>query len=267
MKKFHVMFWFVVLAAVGPTMVSAETDDARQRMQALITDMVRDNIPHEYEEHDNWGATKDLTVGVKVKLDGLRLQTRRRRKPVKHGTQKLYRVRLVDPDKQFQVAVDNIQELPNGRLGFDLVVDAKLAALGRLSEWRRGVQLISVSAEADARARLKMSCDVALRLDPTRLPPDVVIDPHVSSAKLELAEFRLRRISDLNGPVVKELGSAVRNVVEDKLEDQQHKLPEKINRQIEKNRSKLRLSLHDVLQSQWGEIAQRNITGGDNASE
>jgi len=233
-------------------------------LRGLITTIVRENLPDQYESRDNWGDTKEIWAGLHVRLDGLQIETKRRKKRVNHGTWKLYRVRFIEPEKYLQVDVQNIHELPNGRVEFDLLADARLDVFARLAQWELGVQLISLSVNAEARTQFRVRCDLGLKLDPSKLPPDVLLDPVVSQAELRLADFRVRRISQLGGPLARELGEEARDLLDKELAKQNQKLPGKINRQIDKNRDKLRLSVQDLLTSQWGGLAAKQLGLGDN---
>jgi hypothetical protein len=232
-------------------------------LPGLITTIVRENLPDQYESRDHWGDTKKIWAGLDVRLDGLRIDTKRRKKEVNHGTWKLYRVRFIEPEKYLHVDVQNIHELPNGRVEFDLLADAKLDVFARLAQWELGVQLISLSVNAEARTQFRVRCDLGLKLDPGKLPPDVLLDPAVSQAEVRLADFRVRRISQLGGSLARELGEEARGLLDKELAKQNQKLPSKINRQIDKNRDKLRLSIQDLLKSQWGGLAAKQLGLGD----
>ncbi len=232
-------------------------------LQGLITAIVRENLPDQYESRDHWGDTKEIWAGLDVRLDGLRIDTKRRKKQVNHGTWKLYRVRFIEPEKYLHVDVQNIRELPNGRVEFDLLADARLDVFARLAQWELGVQLISLSVNAEARTQFRVRCDLGLKLDPSKLPPDVLLDPMVSQAEVRLADFRVRRISQIGGSVARELGEEARDLLDKELAKQNQKLPSKINRQIDKNRDKLRLSVQDLLTSQWGGLAAKQLGLGD----
>lgn len=245
---------------VGSVEASSAKATPSAGMDELVTQIVLDNLPAEFEDKKDWGHKIEVWSGVSVWREGLKIKTRGQKREVNHGTWQLYRVRLIDPQQQFHIHVENVRELPAGRVAFDVWVEAQLDAYGQVVEWQRGVQLISTSADADAKIRLLVSCDVGLRLDPSRLPPDVILDPIVRSADLQLVDFHLRRISDFHGPVVKELGRQLRKVLENKIADQRAKIVEKVNRQIDKNRKSLRLSLHDVLASKWGDLAAKHVT-------
>ena len=228
-------------------------------LSGLITAIIRENLPDQYESKDGWGETKEVWAGVDVRRDGWQIKTKRRKKQVNHGTWKLYRVRLVEPEKELHIDLQNIRELPNGRVEFDLTADARLEVFARLAQWELGVQLISLSVNAEARTQFRVRCNLGLKMDPTKLPPDVLLDPLVNQADLRLVDFRVKRISQIGGSVARELGDQARSLLDKELAKQNEKLPGKINRQIEKNRDQLRLSVQDLLTSRWGELAAKQL--------
>jgi hypothetical protein len=218
-------------------------------------------IPEQYENRKHWGMTAERWDGLIIRREGLRIETKRRMKEVNHGTWKMYRVRLLDPEDEFLLQVDNLRQTPDKQAACDITVIARLAVFGRISQWEKGIQLYSLSADAQARVRLQMACTFQLSLDPTRHPPDVVVEPAVTKAEVELIDFRLQRLSDLHGPLVKQLGRGMRKIVEDRLQDQQPSIPEKINRQIAKNQDHLKLSLQQLVQEQWSKWREENGAG------
>lgn len=234
----------------GPAELPAgDTVAADPGANRLLRTLVLKNLPAEYENSRQWGGTKRVWDGLHVSLDGLRVKTKRKWKDANHGTWKRYRAWLIDPEHEFEIRIERMAATPEGKTAFDAVIDARVGAWGRLSEYVRDVQLLSISAEADARVRMRASCEMSLRLDVTRFPPDVVLEPHVVSAELTLIDFRLVRVSDLDGPLVREFGEELHDVLQDELADRQTKLVEKINRQLKKHEDDLRLSLSDLAAS------------------
>ncbi len=240
----------LVLAAAPARANSPESPRANS-FDELILNMVRDAVPREYENRKQWGKTKNVVSGLNVRFDGLELKTKRRRKEVNHGDWKLYRVTLLDPERDLQIELRNARQTDDGKLRFDLVASARLETFGRYSAWRYDVQLISLSALAYARVQLIADCEVAMRIDPVHVPPDIVLVPHVRDARLELLEFELDRLSQLHGDLAEELGKGLRLVIDEVLEKQRDKLTEKMNRQIAKHQDRLRLSLHDYATSRF----------------
>lgn len=229
-----------------PAEKPVDAGESAQRFEQLITRIALENIPHTYKNDKDWGKTKEVWAGVRVWRDGLRIRTKRRKKHVNHGTWKRYQISLADPERRFHVHLANFREASNGRVEFDAWIDAALKVFGRVSQWEHGVQLISVGADADARVRLRVHCNVGIEFDPTKLPPDVFLDPVVTDANLQIVDFRLRRVSDLGSSIVSPLSHQVREVLEDQIAKRRPALVKKINRQIEKERDDLRLSLQDA---------------------
>ncbi len=217
------------------------------KFQLLITQLTKELIPHNYVDEKDWGQTKELVTGLYVKRDGLRLRTHRTRTAMNHGTWKRYRIDLVDPAREFRVQLENVRRQPDGRVACDVICDAKVRVFGRVSQWQRGVQLFSLSAEAEADVRVTLQCDLALQVDTKTSIPDVQLDPVVRNADLYFNDFRMREISQLDGPLVRNLSSSVREVAEQALAKRREKIVQKLNRQVAKNQDHLRLSITEML--------------------
>jgi hypothetical protein len=246
----------IVIFIAGRTAAAdVPADTSTDGLHELLTSLVLSHIPHNYENTKHWGQTDERWDGLHLQLDHLKLKTKRRVKEVNHGTWKMYRIDLIDPQNQFHVRVENTHEVPGG-VGFDVIFTARLHLFGRMSKWVKGVQLFSISADGEAQVALRVACELKMGMDISKLPPDVLLSPQVTDADLQLIEFRILRISDVGGSVAKELGDSLRGVVEHELEDKRGKLVEKINQQIDKNRDKLRLSLHDLVASKWSDLTK-----------
>jgi hypothetical protein len=94
----------------------------------------------------------------------------------------------------------------------------------------------------------------------------VILDPVVREAELRLVDFRLDRVSQVGGSLAHELGQQARDRLDREVAKQSAKLPDKINRQIGKNRERLRLSVQDLLTSQWGPLAAKQLGLSDPTS-
>lgn len=242
------------LRAASP--VSSALPDSSAQLHQLITGIAREHIPHSFEDWSKWGTTSERWDGVKMSVDGLRLKTQRRKKEFNHGDWQMYRVELINPDEDLQIRVESTRDAGDGRVAFDVLFTARLHCFGRYSKWVKGVQLVSLSADANAKVTLRVGCELGLRLDVTKFPPDVILAPHVSDADLRLDEFKVYRVSDVGGEAAQQLGRGIRKIVVDKIEQSEAKLPEKLNRQIEKKQDRLRLSLRDLMASQWRDLAK-----------
>src|SRR5690606_34952733 len=122
---------------------------------------------------------------------------------------------------------------------------------GRLSQWARDVQVVSISAEAEATCQLKLAGTVQFQMNVLKIPPDIKLKPHVDYAHVELTHYRVRRISQVGGDLAKVLGQGLRGVVDDKVSDMNGKLADKINGQFDKHSQRLSFSTHEWLQSKF----------------
>jgi hypothetical protein len=233
---------------------SAELPDAftpSPEFQQWITDLVRQQLPDNYEKRKNWGHQAKSFDGISIQLDDGRLKTHRKFEDKNDGQWQMYRVKLKDPDEQFDIKIANIRKLDGGKVGMEITAIAALEVFGRQSQWEHGIQIYSLSAEADARVRLWAKVEVATHMDFTRFPPDVSLNPEVTAAKFEIPDFRIRRIGEFSGPVVRSLSHATREALEEKIADDNAKLVAKLNKAIDKQEKKLRLSIADIASSKF----------------
>jgi hypothetical protein len=228
-------------------------DDA-QTLFEMVTAIILDNLPEEYEDARHWGMTKEVWHGVRFSGKPFELKMNSRKKRVNHGTWRRYRITLVDPERRFRARLANVRAAGSGRVALDAVITARLHCFARLAKWESGVQLISLSTDAEADVHLRLRCEVSVRFDFADLVPAVSIQPEVTDADLRLVTFRVRRISKLDGPLVHELGKNLRGVLERKIEQKRAKMVARINRQINKHPEKLRFSVADLGRRAWDEL-------------
>ncbi len=224
-----------------------------ESLQQYLTRLVLEEVPSEYENTKKWGGTKRVVGGLDWELDGLKVETRRQWKEVNHGSWSRYKLKLIDPENTFEIRLENLRDLGSGVVAFDFIGVAKLDCSGRVAQWQRGVQLVSLGGEADAKVRLVAHVEVSTKLDTSTFPPDILAEPKVTSAELILQEFELRRLGHADGVLVKQLGEVVEEGLQDYLVEQREKLVEKMNQQLEKKKGKLRLPLSKLTTSNWGE--------------
>src|SRR5436190_24072410 len=58
--------------------------------------LLRDQLPPQYENWKKWGKTKEVWAGVKVEREGFKIETRRKKKIVNHGSWSMYRIKRID---------------------------------------------------------------------------------------------------------------------------------------------------------------------------
>ncbi|HUP80945.1 MAG TPA: hypothetical protein VM260_20515 [Pirellula sp.] len=229
-----------------PLPVSA---DERQELSSWVQWLVLRNLPPNFEDNRKWGKEKEIFYGIQFRREGWKIETKRKTKSAKHGTWSRYYIEFVEPAQKLQVTIQRIEFPIKGPIRVVTQITAPLKLFGRMSEWCRDVQLVSISANADATIELNVSCDIQVIINPLKIPPDVEFRPTVNDATVLLRDFEVHRISQLHGPIAELLGKGIRELLDNRLEDYREKLVVKMNSEIAKQKGKLKLSLQDWMQT------------------
>lgn len=230
--------------------------NASDDFNRLVTQLVLDSIPHTFTEDKDWGGQKERFDGFKRTRYGLRVDFKTRKKLVNHGTWKKYDVSLRNPNEEFSVAVNNMRELTEGKIAFDIDFGAHLNVGGRQSKWVKGVQLYSLSATGHAKVRLRLGVDLEVTTDAKSFPPDLVFVPKIRSADISLDEFRIDRVGKAGGEFAQQASKQLRPLLEKKIADKERGLVKKLNAKISKKQDRLRLPIGDALDSKWSAAAK-----------
>ncbi|MFG0295822.1 MAG: hypothetical protein ACF8PG_07930 [Maioricimonas sp. JB045] len=232
------------IAAVGtePSVIDALPADAN--WTEIIEGLLLEAVPQDYEDLRHWGKKTEVFDGFRVR--GLRVS--KRTKKVNHGLWRRYRVRLLHPEKTFDLEVRDLQPAGRGRFAFRVVTTARARCHVKLTQWALGVKGLSTSAEADIRIRMWADCTLGIR---TERPagqwlPDLVFEPDVHRIRLKVLDVDVRRIGPIGGTVAEEIGDGSRAVVEDLLRQREGKLVRKARKAIDRKRDRLRVSITRV---------------------
>lgn len=241
----------VLEPASQPKTSGSESADAGRNVDELLTRLVLENMPHNFDEIKDWGGQSERWDGVKVRREGLKIKTHSRKKLVNHGTWKKYSAQLRNPEEEFTVQVKNMRETADQKLAFDIHFLAHLNIEGRQSKWVKGVQLYSISAKGHSKVRLVVSIELEVKMGVLKLPPDIVFVPVATNADLIVDEFRIDRISKAGGEFSQQVTKGVRSKLDEKIDEKKTKLLEKINKQLADKSDELRISIADAVKSKW----------------
>jgi len=104
-------------------------------------------------------------------------------------------------------------------------------------------------------------------MDVSKFPPDVIFDPHVEDAEIELADFRIDRVSKAGGEFAQQVTRIVKSKLDKKIAAKEDKLVAKLNAKIEKSRDRLTLSANDAMKSKWASAAQKLTSRKEDSTE
>ena len=225
------------------------SSDERQELSAWVRWLVLRNLPPSFEDNRKWGKEKEVFNGIHFRREGWKIETKRNLKTVNQGTWSRYYIEFVDPAEKLQVNIQNIEYPTKGPIRVQTQVIAPLKLFGRVSEWRRDIQLISISTNAEATVELNVACEIQVIVNPFKIPPDVEFRPVVTDATVALRDFEVHRISQMHGPLAELLGIGIREVLDNQLDNYREKLVVKMNSEINKQKGKLKISFQDWLQT------------------
>lgn len=228
---------------------------ATAELNNWLTKLVLAHIPHEYVQDKKWGGQVRHWSGVAVRRDSPqgKLETNRRYKMVNHGDWQKYSAKLSDPENKFSVQLVRVALTPENKAAYEFKFQSDLQMEARLAKWVKGIQAYSISAEGHARVALNLIFVLDMRLDWNQLPPDLVFSPQVASAKIQIEEFRLDRVSKVGGEIAQQLSRLARRELESQIHAKEEKLVQKLNKEIADNRDRLRLSIAEAVQLKWYE--------------
>ncbi|MCA9140077.1 MAG: hypothetical protein KDB00_25065 [Planctomycetales bacterium] len=228
-------------------------DQARATVQSLV-DMAIGVMPHEYNGKKNWGKTKRIWSGVRIKRDGLRVTTNRRWREVRHGLQSHYQISFPGDATARPPVVATVRSVKHspaieaGSAGWTIECDlaSPLDFTARIERWNLGARLYSVEVTGHMNIHMTMEGRLSSYPDYSVLPPAIVIDPTVTSATLHLDSLHVDRVSKIGGEVAETWGEIAEAIVKEVfLDDLNGKLHDKINKAIDKKRDRLRFSAGD----------------------
>lgn len=262
----HAMCAFLPLALSGQafaddsllnpqvTLVSAEFptlsgEEAKETIQWAVY-LIQANLPPSYSGKKNWDAKKRVYAGIDIKNDGLKLRTHRKYREVRHGKWLRYTIDLKNPtDPRFlKIEVLRAESNQPGRLSLKLQIDTHVDVESQQQRWNYGLQLYSVTVEAQAKLRMTIDADIGFGFDYSRIPPDILFDPVVKAADIQLVDLEVDKIGILGSDIAEEIGDLAERVLRDEyLPRQRDQLANKLNHQVNRRRDKLRISASDWL--------------------
>ncbi len=242
------------LPVTGSAAVDATSADAKVAVEWLV-DHGLQRLPRSFDGDKDWGDTKKVWSGVKMRMDGLELKTHRRFRDVEHGRWIKYQVNLPGDHMARPVEVRIHQVVPivelstaQQRWRIDSSVLVPMTFTAQIQRWSLGVKLFSVTVSGEMKVRMDSSATIGIYADYAKIPPDLIIDPHVERATLRLERFEVERVSHIGGDAAEAWGEIMQEVlVERFVKAQDDRLAQKLNKSIDKERDNLKISMSSWL--------------------
>jgi hypothetical protein len=179
----------------------------------LIHKIVVKQLPKEFEDHSAWGQMVPLTEPVRFpNLPRTRIRIGDK-EGYPNGVWRRYQARIEEPNRDLKINVREFSKLDPKHFRLVVESDVALTGDGEMQNWVKGVALGKALAQADARLALGMVFEVGVTLDTKKFPPDVNVEPKLTDLRIDLTDFKLRRIANpttnlvIEGEAAKSLGN------------------------------------------------------------
>jgi hypothetical protein len=258
-------------AADSPLISSAAAASAHgpsdESLSRLAQQTVLESIPRHFEEKKNWGNTTKIVNGLRLQNDGDGLKIRKHTKEVKDGLWKQYDADLIDPEHQLQVRVDKMHKTDSGHTAFQIFISARLRGEARLEQWKDGIKLFNVDAQAESKIETRLDCEMAVDWKAGGVLGQFQVEPKVTAAHIDLADFELKKLSKIEGWPAREIGENLKSTISRRLHAEEPKLVEKANKAIAKRQEKLRFSPDDIVAGGLSKLQSLFGSGEKTATE
>lgn len=231
-------------------------------MEKWLTRLVIEEAGLEWSDDRDWGGQERVQEGIRFRRDeGGKLETERVWKNVNHGSWERYSARVRPGAGNFRITLPRMETDPGGGSRITLQIRALLDLEARHSQWSRGLQLYSISAEGWADVEVTLDLRLSTLPDWSTIPPTVVLQPVVDAAHVTLHELQLDRVSKLGGEFSQQVGRLAQRVISARLAEKEQGLVDRLNRQIGKHRDQLRFSPADIQLPDWARTAASGREG------
>jgi hypothetical protein len=170
-------------------------EDPAADLEKLIHGAVASRLSKVIEDDSGWGRTIPLPEVVRrprarrtvIDVDG--------HPEVPDGPWRKVRVWVANPDRDLRVRVKNFRRLDATKYRLEVVTDAGLRTEADVVRWRNGILLADITARARVDLRVTVECEVAGRLDTSKLPPEVRLESNLRELKVDVKEVVPTRVT------------------------------------------------------------------------
>ena len=219
-------------------------------IEKMLSDVALTILPQTISNNQNWGATREITTGLKMDLDGFRLRTKRNRKKVNHGSWRKLSAKS-NSGKPYAV-ITQIKQVNSNKVSFVATFKSSLTASGEMQEWNRGVRYRTATAHGSAKVSLVAKCSLTWKAVAGTSPQIVQVYPGVESAQLKVNDYDGERLNRFFNPTVASLNSDLEAMVRNHVKKNTRGAAQKMNRHFKSRQGQLRMYFSDLQNSKWG---------------
>lgn len=216
--------------------------------------IAKEYLPETYDDDRKWGKTAKVFSGIDFDFEDGKLRTDKKEKEVKHGDWSRYSVELDESGGDIDVEIQKFAFDENAKYTIAIEFYAPIKVHSRYSKWARGVQLVSLSADANAKVKFQLELEIQLGCLLTKIPPDLTAKIYANRAEIQLVDFKVYKVSKLGGEFAEQVSEGAEKIIRTKLAEKEEKILQKINRSLTKHQDDFRLSIADEAAEFWSDF-------------
>ena len=227
----------------------------------LLRELADETIPRDYEVRQGWGRQTRVFTGLRIREQKGLPRISKRTKRVNHGVWRRFRVALHRPGQKLRFAVRDVRTTDRGGVTLKVVLTARVRCTAQSEFWSYGVRTGRATVQADATVRGVVRFVVTGReVEPADdgWLVDVEYAPEVDRVRLELDDFDVRRVGQLDGDLADGLGNSAEWLLAEVLGTQEKKLTRRIQRELRERDARVSLSVPRALWEGARSNAERN---------
>ncbi len=222
----------LALAVSAAGQESAEKPDYSE-LSKMIRSMALKNAPKEFNVAPAWGLS--TPIPPKLRLQNLPRTTIQvgDRVELAHGSWKKANIWMDDPEKDLALVVADLKPIDSSKYRLSLTSSAPLNVDYEFQQWLNGLMLVGVTGRAKAKVKIDLDCDVALSLNVGKFPPEVTVDPKVTSAKIDVEKFEVFNPAGAKRPeLAQNLNDEAKKFVQGIVRDAEPRIRDEANKAI-----------------------------------
>lgn len=221
----HALFGLLLLLSSRQVHAQAPPKPERpaHEMEQLLHKALVSQLPKVYEDRSAWGQT--IPIPDRLLLPRLRRNVipMEGRSAVPDGLWRKTRLSVDDPARDMRLSVREFKAREAKTYVMSLETDAVVRAESDVQQWLRGLLMVSLTIPAEVHLHVDTVVEVSTRLDTSRLPPTLSLEPKIKDLKLSLRRFEPKRVTlqrlglSVTGDVVERAGEEFRGALEGRL--------------------------------------------------
>lgn len=211
---------------------------------SLIRSTILAVLPSKKVQDKHWGHKANVLSRYEIKTKAGQLKIRPRTKEVNHGFWQRHTVTMLDPGRNLQLQLRNIQRPEGAPWTFAMEVVLRARVNTEFEHWVYGVKGLNgqVDAEVTVAADLDCSLDLTSKQKEGDLLPTLQLVPTLHALHLKVRDIDARQVGILGGWAAEEIGDSSRSTVNTILHESEDSILKDIQRQIDKQRDKFAVS-------------------------